>query len=220
MARFTVIDDSSRPDHTFIQPDDTCLYLYEYTAGQNYKFSETNQLIVNLKKKPSLAGTAQYGYKAPAIARCAAEIRGGFNVGWMNTATFVPVPGSKAPGDPDYDDRMQQVCRLLGPKVDVRTLVIQTQSTAPAHEAGGGHRVSVDELLAIYKIDESLTGPAPTYLAVVDDVLTTGTHFRAMKTVLASRFPGVPILGAFVARRVWAHKPDPFADFSVDDIEF
>jgi hypothetical protein len=51
---------------------------------------------------------------------------------------------------------------------------------------------------------------AVTAIAVVDDVLTAGVHYRAMHTVLSRRFPDVPIIGVFVARRVF---PDPAEDF-------
>jgi hypothetical protein len=44
--------------------------------------------------------------------------------------------------------------------------------------------------------------PAPVRIGVVDDVLTLGAHFRAMKHVLQQRFPGVPVVGFFIARRV------------------
>ena len=40
-------------------------------------------------------------------------------------------------------------------------------------------------------------------IMIVDDVLTAGTHYRAMQTVLSQRFPGVPINAIFMARRVF-----------------
>jgi len=51
-------------------------------------------------------------------------------------------------------------------------------------------------------VDESLLEPAPRVIAVVDDVLTTGAHFKAAQLLLSSRFPGVAVYGIFVARRV------------------
>ena len=42
----------------------------------------------------------------------------------------------------------------------------------------------------------------PASIAIVDDVLTTGAHFRAASTVLAVRFPTAQIVGLFIARRV------------------
>ena len=48
----------------------------------------------------------------------------------------------------------------------------------------------------------SLTTPEPSVIAIVDDVLTTGAHFRAASAILAAQFPEVQILGLFLARRV------------------
>jgi hypothetical protein len=47
--------------------------------------------------------------------------------------------------------------------------------------------------------------PAPQAIGIFDDVLTVGTHFVAMKTILARRFPTIPIVGIFIARRVFAN---------------
>ncbi|WP_421931842.1 hypothetical protein [Phenylobacterium sp.] len=206
MIRLSKIDESTRGDHSRLGVDDECLYLYEYTSGHDYSFSATNDRINNLKKKPT-SSQAQLNYKAGAIQLCANELRATLNPAWLDTATIVPVPGSKAPGHPDFDTRMERVARLIRPNLDVRNLVIQEGSTATAHEAGDGPRVTVEELLELYRIDETLTAPAPTRIGVLDDVLTAGTHFRAMKTVLAARFPGIPIIGLFIARRVF---PNPF----------
>ncbi|MDO8885773.1 hypothetical protein, partial [Candidatus Oleimmundimicrobium sp.] len=67
-------------------------------------------------------------------------------------------------------------------------------------------------LLNLYMIDEGIAHPAPQAIGIVDDVLTAGTHYRAMYTVLANRFPGVPIIGLFVARRVFPDNPLDFGD--------
>ena len=59
-----------------------------------------------------------------------------------------------------------------------------------------------DELYQRYQIDQTLTEPVPRLIAVVDDVLTTGAHFKAMQRILNETFPGVPLIGLFLARRV------------------
>lgn len=64
-----------------------------------------------------------------------------------------------------------------------------------------GDRIGYDELHAHYRLEEQLEDPTPTPLAIVDDLLTAGTHFRAMHTVLASRIPDAFYAGDFVARR-------------------
>ena len=202
--RFGQIDESILADHARLRADDSCLFLYEYTSGRNYSFSQTNSLINNLKKKPSTSSAAELQYKAGAITTCAQTFAQALNPAWLDVATLVPVPGSKAPDHPDFDDRMTQVCRRIRGALDVRPLVRQTASTIAAHEVGqGGARVSVEELLQVYEIDEAYATPAPQALGVFDDVLTAGTHFRAMHAVLRARFPGVPITGLFVARRVF-----------------
>lgn len=201
--RLSRIDDSNRPDHARLTPEDDCYYLFEYTSGRNYSFSATNSRIANLKKRPSVASPAEMQHKARAIRQCANDFRAALSPAWLEGATLVPVPSSKVRGHPDHDDRMEQVARAIAPGVDVRPLVIQTASTPASHEAQAGSRVTLEELLEVYEIDEALAGPAPRRIAVIDDVLTAGTHFRAVETVLSRRFPQVAIAGLFVARRVF-----------------
>lgn len=99
-------------------------------------------------------------------------------------------------------------CRAIGQGIDVRELVVQQESTRASH-ASGTNRMTVQELLDLYRLDETLAGPPPTFIAIVDDMLTAGTHYRAMYSVLARRYPDVPIIGLFIARRVF---PDVGAD--------
>lgn len=63
-------------------------------------------------------------------------------------------------------------------------------------------RPTPEAIKANYEFDEELTGPAPKAIGLFDDLLTTGSHFRAAKTILLERFPGVQITGLFVARRI------------------
>jgi hypothetical protein len=199
--RLTEIDASNIDLHARLHAGDTCLFLFEYTSGQGYAFSATNDLISNLKKKPGQPG--QY-YKNQAISRCAANFREALSADWLAKATLVPVPPSKAADHPEFDDRIERICLGIRAGLDVRTIVRQTASTAAAHEVTTGERPSVEDLLAVYEIDEAKAMPAPQSIAIVDDVLTAGTHYRAMQITLGDRYPGVPIFGIFIARRVFA----------------
>ncbi|WP_202615452.1 hypothetical protein [Rhizobium deserti] len=205
----TQIDETTRPDHTRLLATDKCYYLFEYTSRKGYDFSATNNLISNLKKKPSTAGTASYKYKGRAINECTSSLREVLNKKWLATGTLVPVPCSKAVGHPDYDDRIERICRGISAEADVRKLIIQTASTAASHEVGEGERLTVEDLLKVYRIDESVAAPQPTSIGIIDDVLTAGTHYRAMHTILSQRFPQAKMYGIFIARRVF---PDPFGD--------
>lgn len=200
--KFTKIDDQNRGDHSYLTTDDECYFLFEYTSGQGYGFSKTNSLISNLKKKPSTKGTPQYKYKNQAISECASGFGAAINGAWLDGATLVPVPPSKIKSDPEYDVRIMQVCKQIPGAKDVRELVVLRKSHEPFHE---GHRMKVEELRALLQINEHATTPAPKRIAIVDDVLTNGTHFKAVKALLQQRFPGVPTVGFFVARRVFAN---------------
>lgn len=202
-VRFRKIDESIIGDHYHLREDDLCLYLLEFTSRQGYSFSKANQLIANLKKKPT-ASAAELDYKRGALQMCAQGLRDALDPDWLAQATLVPIPGSKAVGHPHYDDRMGAIARLIRPGQDVRALVRQTVSLNASHEAEEGARATVQELVDAYEIDETLTDPAPLAIGVLDDVLTAGSHYRAMHTVLSRRFPGVPITGLFIARRVFA----------------
>ena len=215
-VRFSAIDASNRGDHSRLTEDDECYYLFEYTSRRGFEFGPTNQLISNLKKSVSRRGRPDYRYKAQAIRKCSEYFREAINDDWLQSGTLVPIPPSKMPGDPLYDPRVTEICRgITKPNpVDVRDLVRQTRSIQAAHESDD--RPSAEDLLGIYQIDPALTKPPPQAIGVVDDVLTAGTHFRAVKTVLSDAFPGLRVVGLFIARRVF---PDDEATEILDLFE-
>jgi len=213
-VRLSRIDDLSRPDHYFIEADDECLYLGEYNARKGYQFSATNQLIFNFKKPMDRRGQPGWTYKRSAIEKAGRQLRealDALNPKWLSTATLVPMPPSKVKSDPMYDDRLMQMLQVLGTglQLDVREIISQRESTEAAHSTEV--RPRVDELCDNYVIDEARVDPPPRVIGVIDDVLTTGSHFKAAQRLLRSRFPTVNIYGIFVARRA----PD-----SVDIIGF
>ncbi|MDG1430993.1 MAG: hypothetical protein P8Q23_05445 [Paracoccaceae bacterium] len=212
---FTRVDDLIRGDHSELVPEDSCFFLREYKSNAGYE-GETNSLIWNLKKKPSeRSSKGGWQYKDQAIQKVSSEFAGALDPKWLATATLVPIPGSKAEGHEDYDNRMEQICNSIRPGLDVRLLVKQVASMEASHAAGDGNRATVNELIDNYLLDEELTNPVPTAIGIFDDVLTVGRHYRAIHTILSTRFPGVPIAGIFVARTI---RPNPFADIDLTGI--
>lgn len=203
--RILRIDALTLPDHYYLDAQDICYYIGEYTAGKGHAHSETNQLIHNLKKTMDKRGTAQWPYKERAILQAANLFRAAIQE--EARITFVPIPPSKAKTDPLYDDRMLRMLRA-GDYSDIRELVVQLQSVQAAHLAD--RRPTPDELIANYRLDENLVAPTPQIIFLVDDVLTTGCHFKAVQRLLVQRFPQVCIVGLFLARRVpKSVDPDP-----------
>jgi len=207
--RFTQIDELTRPDHHWLADEDRCYFLGEYVAGRGYAYSQTNSLISNFKKPMNRQGRPEWRYKEEAIGRIAAAFRRAVVPPPPDGHAFVPMPPSKAPDDPLYDDRLVRMLRAAGRTRawNVRSLLVQDASTIAAHETPAGERPRPPEIAERYQIDETQSKPEPTAIVIVDDVLTTGAHFAAAKSVLSGRFPRASLVGLFVARR--APDPDP-----------
>ena len=202
--RFTEIDDLTRSDHVYLTEDDKCYFIGEYTARQGFSYSVTNDLIQNFKKSMDRRDLPEWRYKVKAIRTAAVAFRtalGPLNQEGLNSLTFVPVPPSKTRNNPLYDDRMVKMLNAIhsNSKLDIREMIIQNVDTEAVH--GSDVRPAPHEIKKLYEFDKSLAVPRPDSIAIVDDVLTTGAHFRAAKMVLSHRFEGVPIVGLFVARR-------------------
>lgn len=214
--RLTKVDDLIRPDHWHLTDADACYFIGEYTAYRGYAHSDTNRLIFNFKKTMDRRSRPEWRYKEQAIRTAAAAFRRTLNVEALDRLTFVPIPPSKAKGDPLYDDRLT---RMLGairpsPPLDIRELIVQTASTDAVHARDA--RPAPEQIRTLYRIDETLTGPIHDTIAIVDDILTTRAHFRAAKSVLSARFPGAAMIGLFIARRV----PNTAAVEDFDDADF
>lgn len=210
--RLQQIDDTNRHDHFYLAPEDECYFLYEYTAGAGWQGGATNQLIHNLKKKKADRG---YQYKAGAIDQCARDFSATIAEPWLSKSALIPIPPSKIKTDAGHDDRIFKICRGIRKpgEPDVRELIEQITSTEAFHE---GQRLKPHELRANYCFNEACFNNFPASVGVVDDLLTTGSHYRAVKDMILERSPNCRVVGFFVARRAI---PSAFEEFSDDPIE-
>lgn len=201
--RLSKIDDLLRPEYGRLESHDRCYYVWEYTRKKGYDFSVGNDLILNFKKSMDRSGCSDWTYKEQAIARVAETFQELLPKEFLTTTTLVPIPPSRAKDDQGYDDRMVRVLRKLEPTgdVDVRELILQHESIEPAHRSRS--RPSQDDIYHNYRLDETLAEPRPHEIALFDDVLTTGAHFKASQRILEEHYPGVRVVGVFIARRVF-----------------
>lgn len=197
------VTDLERGDHYHLTADDNCYFVGEYTSGAGFAHSATNQLILNLKKKPSTRGTYQWKYKGQAIAAAAAALASGINKGAISTVAFVPIPPSKLPTDPEYDDRMSQVARAIHPDVDLRELIYLTGERDAAHDNDSTRDPQF--LRSQLAIAPNLLANLPGIVFLIDDMLTTGCSFRACKDMIVAAAPTTRVIGLFVARRIIDH---------------
>jgi hypothetical protein len=214
--RLLQIDETTVGEHFSLAASDFCYYVWEYTAGQRYDFSPTNQLISNLKIKPTQisANPRRDRHKQQAIGHSAAALRSLIQRTWVEQhGTFIPMPASKVPGHPDYDDRIHRLLQVAftGFNADIRPMLEQAANTPADHESND--RLSHAALHELTRINEpyAVAPPRPN-IAVVDDVLNSGKHFKVAQELLSQRFPGIPVIGIFVVRCI---RNNPFSDFPV-----
>ena len=200
---FTKIDDLTRSDYYYLEDTDNCYFLGEYTAEQGYAYSATNSLILNFKKSLDRQGSPDWSYKERAIRQVAAAFRVALTQNQLEQLTFVPIPPSKSKRHPLYDDRLTKMLHTIrpNPSLDIREIITQQRSYKAAHETK--KRPTPQQYKERYGVSNDLLVPVPDYIAIVDDVLTTGAHFRAVATILSRCFPKAKIIGLFITRRVF-----------------
>jgi hypothetical protein len=208
--RLRLVGDLERQDHWYLGPNDQCYFFGEYTPGKGFAHSATNQLVMNLKKKPETRGTAQWNHKLAAIDRVARSIAANILPEALPGLTFVPIPPSKPSTAPGYDDRMTQVARRIVPGCDVRELIV-TQAERDARHTTGEKRDPA-ALRATLALVPALLANPPKQIVLLDDVLTTGCSFTVCRAMLQEVLPQADIFGIFVARRV-VDRTSPFEAF-------
>ena len=209
MVRPQQIDDLTREQYWYLTPEDQCFYFYEYTPGAGYQHSDANKFIFNFKKPVSRKGLSDYKYKGQAIDRAIQLLRqafGGQKPEFWTGTTFVPVPPSKAPDHSEYDDRLFQLVRGICANTggEARELIRQNTSYQASHAQSDGARIKPGELTGLYSFDSD--APPRSLVVLIDDVLTTGCHFRVAKDMIIKRWPSTDVFGFFLAR---VARPDP-----------
>lgn len=190
-------------DHVYLDEGDLCYHFGVYSPRRGFEYSPTNQLILNFKKEPSRkANPNEWQYKIDAIKQVAGILRATFvRARNFHELTFVPIPPSKAVSDPEYDNRIIATLREAFPEesfhADIRELVTVKESLESHHSSA---KRDPQRLIDNYCFNEDLAEPAPKNIVIFDDVLTSGSHFKAMKTVLSRRFPAARIYGLFISR--------------------
>lgn len=204
LNKLSKIDRLTVQDHYYLSEADEVWYFAEYTPGERYLSSPANQLIRNIKRDVKYRTDPPSGawyYKVRDIGRVGLALSQ--HIGASAAATFVPIPPSVVKTDEAYDSRnfdiLDDFRRRVGGAADVRELLYQRHSTRRSHLSSD--RVTRDELIDAYRVDDSCATPAPQTIVLFDDVLTTGTHFLAARHVLQQRFGNIRVAGLVVCRR-------------------
>ncbi len=208
--RLSKIDNLSRCDHHYLEEKDECWYFGEYTAYESFCFSEMNQLIMNFKKELSRRkNPEEWKYKKRAICKVGQLFASFIKDTDLKDVVFVPIPPSKIKTDSDYDPRLVQslekAFKMSKVKPRISECIFQKHSTEPDHKSDKP-KLEPGERADIYAVDSKKI-PQNTKLAIiVDDVLTTGSHFKGVEIALKKHLPKVQVIGLFVARTVFLTK--------------
>lgn len=216
-SRVLQIDKSDLETYYHLDTSDICYYTCDYIAGAGYSAGPGNSLISNLKKPESdkINKPQAYKYKIRAMHEVAELLADSFEYSVASQCVFVPIPPSRIPGDPEYDDRLFTILKLFAKhtldrystNINVRKMVVQTQSYNAAHKSEG-ERPKLEFYESIYRVHEEDKDVLPQSIILFDDVLTTGAHFKAAKNVLQRYFMSkykhkVSIIGLFIAKTIW-----------------
>jgi predicted amidophosphoribosyltransferase len=196
------LDHVQRADHPYLSSADRCSFLLEWRCG--------SRIVRDFKRPPSAVAFAprRAAAKAHAVAVMADLLRAAVSRRAAEAATWVPIPPSKAYADCEFDDRLTRTLALAfrGYDVDLRPLLFQVHSTLADHQ--GSPRLSAHALLANLRVDLKLLHERPLRdgLALFDDVLTTGKHYKCCERRLREQLPETAICGVFLLRRAMPHR--------------
>lgn len=194
--KLRLITDLERPDHWHLDQNDECYFFGDYTPRAGYSHSSANQLISNLKKPPQFRNHPAWKHKVLAINRCGAVLAANLNHALVESSIIVPIPPSKPPNHPDYDDRMTKVAQKTLPFRTASALMTGI-ARAPLHASD--QRRDIDAIYVGLNLNSAALQDATTVI-LLDDVLTTGASFRACCRRLADAPQITRIIGVFIAR--------------------
>ncbi len=206
-CRLQRVEPESLGLHVYLDNQDECYYIGEYTSGENYSYSKINQLIYNLKKDPQKKATNphEYRYKTAAIEGIGDCLKRIIRPEALEeTITLMPIPPSKTRAHPKYDDRILQVCNNIVTNTRNPDVVELIQCTADMDATHNQDRKPTpEELIVNYTIVKPQNYSPRNRIFIVDDMLTTGSHFKACKQMLSGEFPESTIVGVFITKRVF-----------------
>jgi predicted amidophosphoribosyltransferase len=180
-------------DHAYLNSEDECYFVWEYSPGS--LAHPATRFIHELKA----LGAPNAARKTAAIHFAADAISASLPGSWRESATFVPMPSSKTKGHPDHDTRIARLLGWVRPGLaDVRNL-LQVRADTPSLQKGV---VPLDRAANLIVTPEVNRPAPPSTIVLVDDVITSGAHFRAAVLALHEKCAPKKVIGLFLCRTV------------------
>ena len=180
----------------FLNDDDVCFYCCIYTPG-GYGASGCNSMVVNFKRDiANQSNQSVWYYRNMAISKFANMLHLMFK---NSEYTIIPCATSKPRGSLNFNDRLDATVSMLksfSSNYDIQFCLDTKTATLPSHI--GGTRNPVE--MANNTSWVHPTRPPNQNIILVDDVFTTGAHFRAYKDIILSHYPSHNVMGVFLAK--------------------
>ncbi len=186
----------------YLESSDTCIYAREHLEG-GYEASDSNQLIFNYKKSLRYRKSKQWYWKIKAIDKFAEEL---WDLRFPENSVLIPAPTSNPRNHPENDSRIDEtLIKLQGFRTDLQIeKIIDVVKPIPAAHNQEGMR-NPDEIIKALKWIgfSSNIKQTPERLFLIDDVVTTGGHFKACKNFILQQISETEIIGIFWAIHVF-----------------
>ncbi len=212
-VELTRISPEQTGDYHYLDRSDRCYCLGFYHSGEGFGGLGLNRIVLDLKTEPGArySNPGAWRDKKEAITRVSSILTMSLQKLFPDRKiTLIPVPPSKKPGAPEYDDRMVQICNLMAAGlacVEVSELFVARKSVQASHlsRTRPTKEQLKENLRMMIRNEDYRPGPL---VVLLDDVLTSGAHYSACKELLEGLFPAVTVAGFFVARVDHAQSDD------------
>lgn len=193
--KWRVIDKLNKP--YYLDDTDYCVYAREHVDG-GYEVSESNKMIFNYKKPISYKNTPQWYYKNHSIGLFASELN---LLKFPKNSILIPAPTSKPRTSPLFDSRIDDTLeRFIEYRDDliIQKIIDVTEELRDSHSEGGTRNPDyLSQFITVYDFTiENL----PERVFYIDDMITSGGHFKACKTAFHKKYPDIKFIGVFWAR--------------------
>ena len=201
MGRLIKIDEYYLPQHKHLIDSDECYFLLNYPPFHSHGRTPANVLIMDFKiDMDRLNSQFWKEKKANAINLVSQMIQQSLIEIWTPESILIPLPPSKKKGHPLYDERIMAVLRNFSSaqkKCDLREIISIKENLEATHKSS---KKSPDEILSNLIIDKKLCVNKSNSIILVDDVVSSGAHFKACQKGLSLEFPNANIKGVFIGR--------------------
>ena len=205
MCRWRIIDESDGLHYYSKRESNRLYYRRIYTVSKNFRFSETNQFIHNLKIAPIPDNFHRMKHKRRAIQLFADALIEIFSSpkNSQRETTIVPIQPSKTDKHPEYDDRIEQVARLVSEKLSHVSCIplLKSIEDRESYHTSRKSRKSED-IYSSLRLKNNLCAHVDeeSTIVLLDDVIASGAHFIASRQLIEEAFPDTEIFGFFWAK--------------------